>query len=86
LHTEPSSLSHFLKILALGLSSLSLLGLWAPSPSWEFHLYSLLRNRYRGDAHHILSSVQASPWELDHPKFTHTLHWDVSWPTLGPFT
>jgi hypothetical protein len=33
-----------------------------------------------------LSSDQASPWELDLPEFLQTPHWDVSWPTLGPYT
>jgi hypothetical protein len=33
-----------------------------------------------------MSSDQASPWILDHPKFLRTPHWDVSWPTLGPST
>jgi hypothetical protein len=32
-----------------------------------------------------LSSGQASPWELDHPKFLQTPHWDVFWPILGPY-
>jgi hypothetical protein len=94
-HTEPWSLSHFLEILVLGLGSLSSLGTgyprtvdpwWWRHPSQEVHLYSLLRNWYLGDAHHILSLVQASLWRLDHPKFLQTPHWDVSWPTLGLFT
>jgi hypothetical protein len=33
-----------------------------------------------------LSSGQASPWELGHPKFLQTPHWYVFWPILGPFT
>jgi hypothetical protein len=45
---------------------------------------SLLRTWYFGDACHISPQVRPSPWELDHPKFLQTLHWDVSWPTLDP--
>jgi hypothetical protein len=32
---------------------------------------------------HISPQVRPSPWELNHPKFLQTPHWDVSRPTLG---
>jgi hypothetical protein len=76
-HRAMISLSHSLKILVLGLGSSLSLGTrsprivgpwWWRHPSREFHLYSLLRNKYLGEAHHILSSVEASPWELNHPN------------------
>jgi hypothetical protein len=89
LHTYRSliSRSHFLEILVLGFSSLPWglgpLELWAPSEG-EVPPRSPTSTPEEPISH-ILSSVQASPWELDHSKSLQTPHWDVSWPTLGPF-
>jgi hypothetical protein len=86
-----------LKTLALGCSSLWSLETGFPTRDCGppmvktfplgivFHIsLSLLRIWYFGDARHISPQVRPSPWELDHPKFLQTPHWDVSWPTLDP--
>jgi hypothetical protein len=95
--TQSCDLSRFLKILALGLGSLLSLGTGFPTrdcgppmvktfplgvPHFSLSPEDLI---FQGCLPY-LSSGQASPWELDHPKFLQTPHWDVSWTTLGPST
>jgi hypothetical protein len=95
LHAELWSLSHFLEILVLGLGSLLSLGtgfpsrdcepLWWRHSLWVLHISLSLEDLIFQGCLPYLSSGQASPWELDHPKFLQTPHWDVFWPILGPY-
>jgi hypothetical protein len=97
-HMQSHDLSHFLEILALGLGSFPSLGTGFPTrdsgPLWWRHFLWVLHISLSLSPEDLifwgcppyLSSGQASPWELDRPKFLQTPHWDVSWPTLGPST
>jgi hypothetical protein len=84
---QSCDLSHFLEILELGLSSL-LSPLGTVDPCGEDVLSECSTSLspedliFQGHPPY-LSSGQASPWELDHPKFLQTPHWDVFWLILG---